>query len=319
LQDRAILGVTPEGAISIGWVEVAGEYDDGTGYTLRAPVYAIADAAYGELPEGLLISPRIAPAVIGMGLLEAIPDERLLELADPEDADGDGISGRVNLVWNVRAGEVAIGRFGWKAGQPSVEQQAAGAFLGDIGITSSLFPEEECTSAQVACLEATTGGTPEIGDERLADVTLYASTLAVPAMRNLEEEAVRRGAELMVQSGCTACHVARHETGEHPIAALSGQEILPFTDLLLHDMGEGLADGRPEFEASGSEWRTPPLWGIGLVETVNGHTNFLHDGRARSLEEAILWHGGEGAAARDAFKALTAEEREALIRFLESL
>jgi CxxC motif-containing protein (DUF1111 family) len=138
-------------------------------------------------------------------------------------------------------------------------------------------------------------------------------------MRNLEDDAVRRGAELMVQSGCTACHVARHETGEHPIAALSGQEILPFTDLLLHDMGEGLADGRPEFEASGSEWRTPPLWGIGLVETVNGHTNFLHDGRARSLEEAILWHGGEGAAARDAFKALTAEEREALIRFLESL
>jgi CxxC motif-containing protein (DUF1111 family) len=319
LQDRAILGVVPEGAISIGWVEVEGEYDDGTGYTLRAPVYAIADAAYGELPEGLLISPRIAPAVIGMGLLEAIPEERLLELADPEDADGDGISGRVNLVWDVRAGEVAIGRFGWKAGQPSVEQQAAGAFLGDIGITSSLFPEEECTSAQVACLEATTGGTPEIGDERLADVTLYASTLAVPAMRNLEDDAVRRGAELMVQSGCTACHVARHETGEHPIVALSGQEILPFTDLLLHDMGEGLADGRPEFEASGSEWRTPPLWGIGLVETVNGHTNFLHDGRARSLEEAILWHGGEGAAARDAFKALTAEEREALIRFLESL
>ncbi|MDA0351959.1 MAG: c-type cytochrome [Chloroflexi bacterium] len=319
LQDRAILGLMPEGAISIEWTEISGEYDDGTPYTLRAPTYRIADPAYGELSSELMISPRIAPATIVMGLLEAIPDSRLLELADPGDEDGDGISGRVNMVWDVRSGTLVIGRFGWKAGQPSVEQQSAGAFNGDIGITSTLFPNVDCTSSQTDCLEAINGGTPEVSDERLADVTLYASTLAVPAMRNLDDEEVRRGADVLMRAGCTGCHVAPHETSGHAIEALNGQTILPFTDLLLHDMGEGLSDHRPVFSASGSEWRTPPLWGIGLTETVNDHTNFLHDGRARSLMEAILWHDGEGAGSRDAFKALSAEDRAALIRFLESL
>ncbi len=319
LQDRALLGLTPEGAIHIEWTEITGEYDDGTPYTLRSPVYSIADPAFGPLPDDLMISPRIAPIVIGMGLLEAIADERLLELADPDDEDGDGISGRVNMVWDVRSGELVIGRFGWKAGQPSVEQQSAGAFLGDIGITSSLFPTQGCTAVQTVCLDAVSGGDPELSDDRLADVTLYASTLAVPAMRNTDDEVIRRGAEALVRSGCTACHVATHTTSDHPIPALRDQLIVPFTDLLLHDMGEGLADNRHEFAADGREWRTPPLWGIGLVETVNGHTNFLHDGRARTLEEAILWHGGEGEASRDAFKALSAEDRDALIRFLESL
>ena len=267
-----------------------------------------------------MISPRVAPATIGMGLLEAIPEERIMALADPDDADADGISGRPNFVWSVRERKLSLGRFGWKANQPSVEQQAAGAFLGDIGITSSLFPEENCPPAQAACTGAPNGGSPEIPDTRLEKVTIYTQTLAVPAMRNVEDPEVQQGARLFVQSQCSMCHTPRHETGQgHPLEPLRGQTIYPYTDLLLHDMGDGLADNRPDGLANGSEWRTPPLWGIGLVQTVNGHTMFLHDGRARNLEEAILWHGGEAKASRDEFMGLTTKERNALIKFLESL
>ena len=238
----------------------------------------------------------------------------------PGDADGDGISGRANFVWDVRNGKLALGRFGWKANQPSVEQQVAGAFLGDIGITSSPFPDENCPKAQAACRQAPNGGRPEIADSRLEKVTIYTQTLAVPAMRNTEDKEVQQGARLFVQSNCSLCHTPRHETGStHPLEPLRGQTIFPYTDLLLHDMGEGLADHRPDGQATGTEWRTPPLWGIGLVETVNGHTMFLHDGRARSLEEAILWHGGEAEESRNRFMGLTLEERNALIKFLESL
>ena len=319
VQDRAILGVEPEALIVVSWEEVPGAYEDGTAYSLRRPTFRLVDPAYGPLPDDLLLSPRIAQQIVGMGLLEAIPEERLLEFADPDDEDGDGISGRVNRVWNAATGEETLGRFGWKAGQPTVETQVAAAFLNDVGITSPVLPDENCSAAQIECLAAINGGSPEMTVDRLAAVTLYTQTLAVPAMRNLEDEAVERGAALFFRAGCDACHTPSHQTGDASIAALSNQTILPYTDLLLHDMGEGLADGRPEFDASGSEWRTPPLWGIGLIQTVNGHTMLLHDGRARSIEEAILWHGGEGAGARDAFRALSSEEREALLQFLESL
>ena len=320
LQDRSILGVPVEGRILIIYEEVPGQYPDGSAYSLRRPVYHIVDLALGPLHPSVQISPRIAPVTIGMGLLEAIPGERILSLADPDDADGDGISGRPNYVWNIRDGNAALGRFGWKANQPTVEQQTASAFLGDIGITSSLLPDENCPDSQEECRRAQNGGSPEIPDSRLEKVTIYLQTLAVPAMRNTEDEEVRQGARLFVQSQYSACHTPRHETsGTYPIEPLRNQVIFPYTDLLLHDMGAGLADNRPDGEASGTEWRTPPLWGIGLVQTVNGHTMFLHDGRARSLEEAILWHGGEAEKAKQHFMGLTAEEREALIRFLESL
>ena len=320
LQDRSILDVPVEGRIVIAYEEVQGQYPDGTTYSLRQPVYTAEDLAFGPLHPDVQISPRIAPAVIGMGLLEAIPEERILALADPADADGDGISGRPNYVLEVRSGELALGRFGWKANQPTVEQQAAGAFLGDIGITSSLFPDENCSPSQKACLRAPNGGEPEIPDSRLEKVTIYVQTLAVPAMRNAEDQSVRQGARVFVQTQCSVCHTPRHKTGvTHPVEPLRDQVIFPYTDLLLHDMGPGLADNRPDGQASGSEWRTPPLWGIGLVETVNGHTMFLHDGRARSIEEAILWHDGEGEESRRLFMGLTLEEREALIKFLESL
>ena len=320
LQDRSILGVPAEGRIVITYRETPGQYPDGTVYSLLQPDYTIGDLAFGPLHPDVQISPRVSPATIGMGLLEAIPEERVLSLADPSDADNDGISGRPNYVWDVRRGQLSLGRFGWKANQPTVKQQAAGAFLGDIGITSSLFPDANCPLGQEECRQAPDGGEPEIPDTRLEKVTVYVQTLAVPAMRNTEDEAVKRGARLFVQSQCSACHTPRHETGEtHPLEPLREQVIFPYTDLLLHDMGPGLADNRPDGLASGTEWRTPPLWGIGLVETVNGHTMFLHDGRARSIEEAILWHGGEAEDSKSFFMGLTLEQRQALVKFLESL
>ena len=320
LQDRAIIGVPAEGRIGIRYEAVEGEYPDGTGFTLRKPSYEVLDPAFGPLHPDVMISPRIAPVTFGVGLLEGIPEERILSASDPDDADGDGISGRPNMVLDVATGTNVLGRFGWKANQPTVEQQSAGAFLGDIGITSSYFPHENCLDTQALCREAPDGGNPEVPDERLAKVTFYLQTLAVPAMRDIDDPEVQQGARLFVTTGCSSCHTPRHETPEdYPIRALAGQVFFPYTDLLLHDMGEGLADNRPDGLATGSEWRTPPLWGIGLVEVVNGHTTLLHDGRARNLEEAILWHGGEAEQARDNFMGLSPDEREALIRFLRSL
>lgn len=319
LQDRAILSVPPEGRIGITYTEIPGEYADGETYVLQAPSYSIDDLQFGELDPQAMVSPRIAPAVFGVGLLEAIPESDIVAGADPEDANGDGISGRVNRVWDLRQEKLVLGRFGWKANQPTVEQQVAGAFLGDLGITSSLFPRENCPAPQLDCQAAPGGGSPELTEDRLQKVTFYNRTLAVPAMRNLEDPLVREGAGLFVSSGCAECHTPRQVTGETDIPALSYQTIYPYTDLLLHDMGEALADHRPDFQADGREWRTPPLWGIGLIETVNGHTRLLHDGRARNLAEAILWHGGEGEFARESFRSLTREEREALIRFLQAL
>ena len=319
LQDRAVLPVPPEGRMIARYHELPGKFEDGEPYSLRAPTYEIGGLAYGPLHPEARLSPRVAPAIVGMGLLEAIPDAAILALADPDDANGDGISGRPNMVWDVRRGKLALGRFGWKANQPTVEQQTAGAFLGDMGITSTLFPDENCPEAQPECRAEPNGGSPEIPNDRFAKVVFYTQTLAVPAMRNLDDPQVARGARLFAEAGCQLCHTPSHATGEHPVNAVTGQTIYPYTDLLLHDMGEGLADGATDFDASGREWRTPPLWGIGLVETVNGHTMFLHDGRARNLTEAILWHGGEATKSRESFRGLTSEEREALIKFLESL
>ena len=319
IQDRAILHIPPEGKVVALWSEIRGQYADGEPYTLIKPEYQLTQLAFGNLPDDIQISPRIAPIVPGMGLLEAIPEASILALADPNDADGDGISGKPNYVWNARRGATALGRFGWKANVPTVEQQVAGAFHGDLGITSPLFPAENCPPAQTECQAAPDGGEPEIPQDRLDKVTFYTRTLAVPMMRDTDDPQVRRGAALFLRANCHACHTPVHTTGESDIPALRSQTILPYTDLLLHNMGDGLADGRPDFLADGDEWRTPPLWGIGLVDTVNRHTRFLHDGRARNLAEAILWHGGEGERSKQAFINFTREEREALLRFLNAL
>lgn len=320
LNHLAILGVDPEGAPRVTYEEIPGSYGDGEAYSLRKPTYTIESPAYGPLPEDLMIGPRIAPPMIGLGLLEALPEETILALADPDDTDGDGISGRPNHVFDVVKGEKALGRFGWKANQPSVLQQNAGAFLGDIGITTSLFPAQSCTDAQLGCIEAPTGGDPELDESKLTTITFYARTLAVPARRNVDDPTVLRGRDAFREAGCGSCHAYAMKTGDAPgHPELSGQIIWPYSDLLLHDMGDELGDGRPDFEASGNEWRTAPLWGIGLVESVNKHDFFLHDGRARGFAEAILWHGGEGEASREAFRQMPKADRDALIIFLESL
>ena len=319
LQDRSVVGVPAEGALVVSYETVVGAYGDGTAYELRSPTYEIAELAFGPLDEDVRLGPRLAPHVVGMGLLQAIPDDSILALADPDDSDGDGISGRANTVWDARAGAPALGRFGWKANVATIEQQTAGAFHGDIGITSALHPVENCPEPQTECIAAPHGGAPELTDSRLAAVEFYVRTLAVPALRGADTDEVLAGARRFEDFGCSSCHTPTHRTGPSDIDALADQVIHPYTDLLLHDMGPGLADGRADFDADGSEWRTPPLWGIGLAEDINGYLFLLHDGRARTFEEAILWHGGEGEAAREAFRLADAEERAQLLAFLEAM
>lgn len=320
LQDQANPGFVPEVLASIQVTEEPGTYPDGTSYSLGAPTYTIGDSAYGPLGDELLVSPRVAPHMIGLGLLEAIPDDRLAELEDPDDEDGDGISGRRQHVIDAETGSLATGRFGWKAEAPTVAHQSAGAFAGDLGITSRLFPNDDCTEAEVDCVSAPSGGDPELEDHLLDLVVSYSRTVAVPVRRNWEDDTVLRGKRVFGELGCGGCHTPDHVTGPFPpIPELADQHIWPYTDLLLHDLGEALSDERPIADAVGSEWKTPPLWGIGLFPDVNGHTRYLHDGRARNLEEAILWHGGEAEASRLKFEDLDSSDRAALITFLEDL
>lgn len=320
LQPSAIANVPAEARVTIVYQERAGTFPDGTPYSLHYPTYQLDNWAYGQPPTDLLLSPRVANQMIGLGLLEAIPETTILALADEDDRNGDGISGRANQVWDVVNQQTVLGRFGWKANAPHLLQQTAAAFLGDMGITTSLFPNQNCTVTQTACALASDGGQPEIAEDDLQKVVLYASSLAVPARRQWDDPQVLQGKKQFMELGCNNCHIPTLQTGEHPtLPALSHQTIHPYTDLLLHDMGPDLADGRPDFLATGREWRTPPLWGIGLIETVNGHSYYLHDGRARNLTEAILWHGGEAEQAKQLFMHLLPTQRDALIRFLLSL
>lgn len=378
-----------EAFVSILYDAITGHYHDGTPYTLHRPVYRIRDLAYGPFHDDVLFSPRVASQVVGMGLLEAIPEADILRYADPGDVDGDGISGRPNRAWDVITDSIQLGRFGHKATKPTLLHQLAAAYLGDIGITSTLFPIEDCTDRQPACLaraeeEIHAGDVEDLDDLILALVEFYVRQLAVPKRRGWNaaaqqwEPQIWRGRQLFFEAGCVDCHVPRHVTGEaegsvlgqiadtldelsqpaEPLPSLSEQVIWPFTDLLLHDMGgsctvsrevvsadedngrpceeeematescwwvqrcDGLADGRPDFQANGAEWRTAPLWGLGLVHTVNANAGFLHDGRAETIEEAILWHGHENSEARGAwefFVALSRSQRNDLLAFLESL
>ncbi|MEX1035195.1 MAG: di-heme oxidoredictase family protein [Sneathiella sp.] len=320
LNDRANPSVPAEGKVIIDIQERPGQFADGTPYSLAMPEYRFTDLSFGPLGSDIMISPRVAPAMIGLGLLEAIPEADLLALSDPEDVDSDGISGRLNYVWDETDKALRIGRFGWKSNAATLRHQNAAAALGDIGITTNMFPDQNCPPAQTACQQAAMGDEPEMSDEFLEKLTLYTQTLAVPARRDVTDKDVLAGEELFHEAGCTACHIPTFVTGNHPtLELLSNQTIHPFTDLLLHDMGEGLADDRPDFEASGQEWRTPPLWGIGLVQSVNKHTRFLHDGRARSLDEAILWHSGEAEKAKETFRNMEASQRTQLLSFLNSL
>ncbi len=322
LQDKAILAVDREGGVRVTYTEVPGQYPDGTIYSLRKPHYEFTDLAYGDLHPEVMSSPRIGPQIPGLGLLENVPEATILEYVDENDADADGISGRANYVWDNTTEQTALGRFGWKANKANLKQQAAGAFNGDMGLVSNLFPDDDFTQTQQDQHgeDIPNGGTPELTDDQLLRVTLYLQALAVPARRNADDALVQQGEKLFAELNCTGCHRPEMQTGlDHAVMALNDQKIRPYTDLLLHDMGDGLADQRPDFLANGSEWRTPPLWGIGMVRTVNDHTFLLHDGRARNFEEAILWHGGEAENVKQRFMQLSKNERGAVVAFLESL
>ncbi len=319
LQTLALNGVSPEGRVALTWDETEGRFDDGGPYSLRRPVYAV-DPELGAFPPGTVWGPRIAPHMVGTGLLEAVPADDLRAAADPDDEDGDGISGRVAEL-DAPDGEPTIGRFGWKAAQPSVEDQVAAALWFDSGITSRHYPTQNCPAVQIACIQARDGGDPdvEIVDSLFDDLVAYVRLLGVPEARFDDEQATEDGAAQFEALGCGSCHTPTLRTGESDSPTFADQTIHPFTDLLLHDMGEGLDDGRPEGDASGAEWRTPPLWGLGLGEATGGSLALLHDGRAATIAEAILWHGGEAQSAADAFRSLPEDDREALLAYLESL
>ncbi|WP_313482773.1 di-heme oxidoreductase family protein [Stutzerimonas kunmingensis] len=320
LQDMAIPGVAPEGKVRLRYSTEQVRFADGTEVELRRPEIELNDLAYGDMHPETRMSLRIAPPMIGLGLLEAIPEEALLANADADDRNGDGISGRPNRVFDQTSRQTVIGRFGWKAGQPSLNQQNADAFFNDMGLSTSLLSGSSCTDRQTECRAMPDGGEPEVSDDILAQVLFYTRNLGVPARRNVDDPQVLAGKTLFHRAGCQSCHVPQFTTAADAAEPeLANQLIRPYTDLLLHDMGEGLADNRPEFEASGREWRTPPLWGIGLTQAVSGHTQFLHDGRARNLLEAILWHGGEAEKARQIVLGYDQNERTALLSFLESL
>jgi CxxC motif-containing protein (DUF1111 family) len=320
LEDKSILGVPAEGRATIVWTKIAGRFADGEAYELTKPDYRFEAMAFGPLGPDVLTSPRVANQVIGLGLLEAVPEAYLLAFADPNDANRDGISGRPNRVWDPVARATALGRFGWKANTATLTAQSAGAAFGDIGLTSPLHPVENCPPAQSACAKAVPGGSPELSQEFLDKLVLYLRLIAVPAQRDAQDPIVLRGEKMFADAKCWTCHQPVLKTDANAaLPELRNQTFHPFTDLLLHDMGDGLADGRPDFLATGREWRTPPLWGIGLFATVNGHTRYLHDGRARTLTEAILWHGGEAQASRDAFVQMPKADRTALIAYLNTL
>jgi CxxC motif-containing protein (DUF1111 family) len=314
IQDRSVLGFQPEARISVNYHDSVVQYPDGGMVVLHVPRYTI-NQPYCALPASLLYSPRMAPPVFGMGLLARVPEAEMLAHADPDDADHDGIKGHPNYVYDPVTGGQVIGRFGLKANVGNLLTQVASAFQQDMGITNAVFAEENSTWQVDGLLDD-----PELPDSLLNAVKFYVETLAVPARRNVTDAQVKAGEQYFQQMGCAKCHLPTLSTlTDVRFPALSNQHIHPYTDLLLHDMGHALADGRPDYQASGQEWRTAPLWGIGLFPKTNGTPYYLHDGRARNLEEAILWHGGEAAASKNRFMQLSSAQRQALISFLQSL
>jgi len=301
-------GGAGEGSVRItSWTTTNGTYGDGTSYQLQSPNYAFT----GPVPSNYSV--RNTPQIVGIGLLEAVAESTIIALSDPNDSNGDGISGRVQTVINPQNGQTQMGRFGWKAGKATVKQQIASALNFDMGVTNSIFPNPDCGSAQTGCGASGT----ELSDADLDTLARYIALLGVGARRNLNDTQVQQGETLFASANCTACHTPTLTTSQFdPFAELRSQTIHPYTDLLLHDMGPGLADNLTEGVASGSEWRTAPLWSIGFTAGVSGGQAYLHDGRARNLAEAILWHGGEATAAREAFRTMTASNRAALLAFL---
>ena len=320
LQDRGNLSIPFEAKVNITYEIIKGQFKDGETYELRKPIYTITREQFGSLQQ-VLTSPRVGQQVIGLGLIDALSKEDILANTDEFDRDGDGISGKANYVWNHTTNQSELGRFGWKSNQPTLRQQVADAFNGDMGLTTSIFPDKNCPSPQLDCLNAPNGGSPEVTDKSLNNLMIYASSLSVPIRRNYEDQNVLKGKKLFRDLKCNSCHTEVFTTSNNYDfnTLLENVTIRPFSDFLLHDMGSDLADNRPDFLATGNEWRTQPLWGIGMIKEVNRHTFLLHDGRARNIEEAILWHGGEAEASKNRYKNLTKKERQNLLAFINSL
>lgn len=319
IQERANLGIPFEAKVKVHYETITGTFADGESYELKKPIYTIYDEQFGTL-QNALTSPRVGQQVIGLGLIDAVSSADILANTDEFDADNDGISGKANYVWNVVTKQTELGRFGWKANQPNLRQQVAGAFSGDMGLTTSLFPNENCPSPQNDCENAPNGGLPEVPDDALDQVMIYSSSLSVPIRRNYDTPNVLKGKQLFRDLKCNSCHIETFTTSSYAFnPTLENVKIRPYSDFLLHDMGEDLADNRPDFKATGKEWRTQPLWGIGLFQEVNKHTFLLHDGRARNVEEAILWHGGEAEKSREGYKKLIKQDRDAVVAFINSL
>jgi CxxC motif-containing protein (DUF1111 family) len=322
-QDRSVLGGLEEGQLFVRYQVKTVALADGTQVALQQPRWQVIDEHYGDIDltkASIQHSLRMAPRLIGMGLLDAIPEQAILARVDEDDINHDGISGKAAISFDLRSQQIKTGRYGWKAEATTLEQQIAAALQGDMGITSTLYPNSNCAGSQQDCLAAIPGGEPEIKDYLLGHMSYYTGHLAVPKMRNFDSPKVQQGWALFQSLGCESCHRSSYKTVSDD-ALLDDLIIHPFSDLLLHDMGEGLADNRPSNNASGSEWRTPPLWGIGHTQLLNKQrlVGYLHDGRARTLQEAILWHGGEAEKAQNGYRELSATDREALLSFLNSL
>ena len=315
--------VAPEAYIYIDWQEHVFTYPDQQQVTLRSPKLDFQALGYGPLGEDTLFSIRVAPMLHGMGLISLISEQDILALSDENDNNRDGISGRANQVWDVEKKATVLGRFGLKSNKPTLDMIVAGAFTNDLGITNSLAPNQPCTDRQPSCLKIPNGNDEngiELPDHLLNLVVHFNRDLAPVERRNEKDKEVLAGRELFYKNGCNQCHNPRFVTQKSVQAPhLSEQIIWPYSDFLLHDMGAALADGRPDFLATGNEWRTPPLWGVGLLSRVNGMSVFLHDGRARNIEEAILWHGGEAEIAKTKFVHSSKKDRERLIKFVNSL
>ncbi|MBX2848144.1 MAG: c-type cytochrome [Acidiferrobacterales bacterium] len=331
LQDFSVAGINSEGQIAIEYTEIPIELNGGEPVSLRKPHFQIKNLMYGDLHQDIMLSPRVAPQMIGLGLLEAIAADDILSRQDIDDTDSDGISGKANWVWSPSEQKMMLGRFGLKAGQATLTDQNQAAFNGDLGLSTPTQTNAygDCTPTQTACLQLPHGKDPQPGEispdlevsaEVVDQVLHYTRNLAVPARRDESSPDVLAGKKLFYQSNCIACHTPKFITPRQTVAPEQSRQLIwPYTDMLLHDMGEGLADNSPEGLANGSEWRTPPLWGIGLTPLVNEHTEYLHDGRARNLLEAILWHGGEAEQSKQDVVRMTPNERAQLIKFIESL
>lgn len=316
IQNQANFGYEPEAKFQVSYSQIVEILADGTKVTLQKPTYAVVDS-YISFPANAMLSPRLAMPVFGLGLLEAIPESTIIALQDINDTNKDGISGKANYVYDLISGQTKLGRYGWKANTATLLEQCAAAYSGDMGITTYLINKE--TGHGQSNGNDGFGDDPEITENILEKVALYCRTLGVPAPRNVDDSSVRKGAKLFETLECAKCHIPKMQSGNSTVKALSNQTFYPYSDMLLHDMGEALADNRPDYLADGDEWKTRPLWGIGLTQVVNGHTHFLHDGRAKNTTEAILWHGGEAQNSKNKFKQLSATERNNLLQFINSL